>query len=131
MSDFDPVYEAIKAKHGYTLAGLVASAQNGFNRAYDEAKAEGFPSQQILSDGSQVRGNAIFDAITAQYGTIDLKAKGVGALLAATKIAELLNELVRDLEALESTSEEEFNGLLDKVRERYVAAQVATAGLRI
>lgn len=124
-------YQAIRQEHGYKLSGLVASARGGFNAAYDAAKADGFPAEQVLTEASQVRANAVYDVIASQYGDIDLKAKGIGGLLAAAKAGEVLNELLRDLEALTSTSEEEYNKLLNNVRDNFVSQQVAAAGIRI
>jgi len=124
-------YQAIRAEHGYKLSGLVASARGGFNDAYAAAQKDGFPQQQVLTEGSSARANAIYDVIAAQYGDIDLKAKGIGGLMAAAKAGELLNELVRDLEALSSTSEEEFNELANSVRARVQSQQLAGAGIKI
>lgn len=91
------------------LGSLLQAAENGFTKAYEEAKAAGFDDEGILSEASKDRVERVYAAVKTSYGYINAIDKGGPGLLAAIEIARNLNALLEQLEAYSVITKADFD----------------------
>lgn len=99
------------------LGSLLQAAENGFTKAYEEAKAAGFDDEGILSEASKERVERVYAAVKTSYGYINAIDKGGPGLLAAIEIARNLNALLEQLEAYSVITKEDFDKAIASRRE--------------